>query len=337
MLALTLGDPAGIGPEITIRAWRAAAEGRAPGFFAIGDPDALAARARQMGDPVDIEIVDQPARAIECWRQRLPIIPVLATAPIRAGAPDPGNAKTIIDAIRLGAAYALAGEAMALVTNPISKAVLYQEGFSFPGHTEFLASLCHMPNTAQPVMMLVGPRLKVALATIHLPLSKVAGAISTSFLVEVGRIVDRALKTDFGLSAPRLQFAGLNPHAGEAGAIGREEVDIINPAVAQLRTEGVDALPAASADSLFQDAARENYDCVIAMYHDQGLIPAKTLDFWDTVNVTLGLPIIRTSPDHGVAFDRAAVYDANPQSLIAALRLAFQMATRRRMSPSRKD
>lgn len=334
MLAVTLGDPAGIGPEITIRAWRAAAEGRAPGFFAIGDPDALMARARQMGDPVEIKILDRPAQAWDCWRDRLPILPVRAAAPIRAGAPDPGNAATIIDAIRLGADYAMSGEAMALVTNPISKAVLYQEGFSFPGHTEFLAELCHLPKTAQPVMMLAGPRLKVALATIHLPLSKVSEAITTQSLVDVGRVVDHALKSDFGLAAPRLQFAGLNPHAGEAGAMGREELDIINPAVAQLRAEGVEALPAASADSLFQDAARDGYDVVIAMYHDQGLIPAKTLDFWDTVNVTLGLPIIRTSPDHGVAFDRAAVYDANPQSLIAALRLAYQMAMRRRQSPS---
>ncbi|MEQ1490678.1 MAG: 4-hydroxythreonine-4-phosphate dehydrogenase PdxA, partial [Terricaulis sp.] len=248
------------------------------------------------------------------------------------GEPDPVNADCTIAAIEQGVNAVRAGAASALVTLPIAKAVLHTADFGFPGHTEFIAHLTKddpWPNARGPVMMLAGPSLKVALATIHTPLAKVPTALTRERIVDVVRVVGEALKRDFGIAAPRIALCGLNPHAGEDGHIGREEIDTINPAAAMLRAEAWNVPDAKSADALFHEAARATYDAVIALYHDQGLIPIKTLHFWDGVNVTLGLPIIRTSPDHGTGFDIAGDGKARDDSFRAALAMAWAMAEQR--------
>jgi 4-hydroxythreonine-4-phosphate dehydrogenase len=248
------------------------------------------------------------------------------------GEPDPVNADTTIAAIKQGVAAVRVGVASALVTLPIAKSVLHTADFGFPGHTEFIAHLTEdvfWPHARGPVMMLAGPTLKVALATIHIPLAQAPTALTRERIVNVGRVVGEALKRDFGVAAPRIALCGLNPHAGEDGHIGREEIDVIDPAAALLRAEGWNVPRAKSADALFHDAARRTYDAVIALYHDQGLIPIKTLHFWDAVNVTIGLPIIRTSPDHGTGFDIAGKGKARDDSFRAALNLAWAMAEQR--------
>jgi 4-hydroxythreonine-4-phosphate dehydrogenase len=248
------------------------------------------------------------------------------------GEPDPVNADTTIAAIKQGVAAVRVGAASALVTLPIAKSVLHTADFGFPGHTEFIAHLTEdvsWPHARGPVMMLAGPTLKVALATIHIPLAQAPTALTRERIVNVGRVVGEALKRDFGVAAPRIALCGLNPHAGEDGHIGREEIDVIDPAAALLRAEGWNVPRAKSADALFHDAARKTYDAVIALYHDQGLIPIKTLHFWDAVNVTLGLPIIRTSPDHGTGFDIAGKGKARDDSFRAALNVAWAMAEQR--------
>jgi 4-hydroxythreonine-4-phosphate dehydrogenase len=248
------------------------------------------------------------------------------------GAPDPVNAGVTIAAIERGVAAVQSGAASGLVTLPIAKAVLHTADFGFPGHTEFIAHLTADDAWAHargPVMMLAGAQLKVALATIHTPLARVPGELTHERIVSVGKVLGEALKRDFGVAAPRIALCGLNPHAGEDGAIGREEIEIINPAAAALRAEGWDVSDARSADTMFHEEARGRYDAVIALYHDQGLIPLKTLHFWDGVNVTLGLPIIRTSPDHGTAFDIAGKGVARADSFRAALDMAWAMASRR--------
>lgn len=315
-----MGEPAGIGLELLALAWRTLrTEG--PPFFVVGDPGALAAA----GAEALIEI-DAPEQADAHFAQALPVLPLALPSRPQPGRPDPANASAVLASIARATALAQAQEAGGVVTLPIAKAVLYEAGFAFPGHTEFLA---HLTGAPRPVMMLAGASLRVALATIHLPLTQAAAALSTPGLAEIGRIVLAALRRDFGVAAPRLAFAGLNPHAGEQGAIGREEIEVINPAATLLRAEGHDVRDAAPADSLFHPEARARYDAVLAMTHDQGLIPVKTLHFWDAVNVTLGLPIVRTSPDHGVGLDIAGQRLARPDSLIAALRLAGDMAARR--------
>ena len=240
----------------------------------------------------------------------------------------------IIAAIETGVSLCLAGKASALVTNPINKALLYGAGFRHPGHTEFIADLCAgaTGETLRPVMMLTGGGLRVALATIHQPLASVPGTLSTQALVDLGEIVHRALVRDFGIAQPRIAFTGLNPHAGEGGAIGREEIDIINPAAGYLRGQGIDMSDARSADTVFAEALGGAFDAVIAMTHDQGLIPVKTLDMWGGVNMTLGLPIVRTSPDHGTGYDAAAVGHPRADSLIAAIRSAAFVARMRALA-----
>ncbi len=323
-LVATMGDPAGIGPEITIAAW-AALKDRGPAFAVVGDPALYAA-----GAPV--QVIEAPHDAAAVFPCALPVVRRPLVAPAEAGRPDPANAPAIIEAIDAAVAFVRAGGARALVTNPIAKHVLYEAGFDLPGHTEYLARLTahdREPEPRGPVMMLVGGGLRVALATIHVPLSDVPGALSRTRLIDVARVTARALGRDFGIARPRLAFAGLNPHAGEGGALGREEIAIINPAAEALRAEGLDIGDAQAADALFAPHARARYDAVIAMYHDQGLIPVKTLDFDGGVNVTLGLPIVRTSPDHGTAFALAGQGRARADSLIAALRLADQLADAR--------
>lgn len=316
-----MGDPAGIGLEIAAKAWRAKSQ-EDVAFFLIADAQAV--RNAAMG--AQVQLISSPADAARVFGDALPVLPISLAVPAMPGAPEPRNAPAIIEAIRLGADLAMSGAACALTTLPIAKSVLYSAGFGFPGHTEFLAE---RTGAQRPLMLLAGTSLKVALATIHVPLSKAGGQLSLSGLITLGRILDQALRRDFGIIAPRIAMAGFNPHAGEGGSIGREEIDILNPAAAALRQEGILITDAQPADSLFHAEARAGYDAVFAMTHDQGLIPIKTLHFWDAVNITLGLPIIRTSPDHGTAFDLAGKGLARPDSLISALRLAGQMAARR--------
>jgi len=329
-LAVSMGDPAGIGLELAARVW-AEPEG-APPFFLVGDAGAFDRACARLGfAKPKLNIVEDAAK-LGAESDALDVLHVPLAIEETPGAPDPVNADATISAIEQGVVAVRSGAGSALVTLPIAKAVLHTADFGFPGHTEFIAHLTKddaWPGARGPVMMLAGPSLRVALATIHTPLAKVPGSLTRERLVHVGRVVGEALKRDFGIAAPRIAFAGLNPHAGEHGTIGREEIEIIDPAAAALRAEGWDVADAHSADALFHDEARKSYDAVIALYHDQGLIPIKTLHFWDAVNVTLGLPIVRTSPDHGTGFDIAGKGVARADSFRAALQLAWQMAERR--------
>lgn len=324
-LAVTMGDPAGVGPLITWEAWRRRRPGQRP-FFVLAS-EAVMARAGRHGD---IARLTDPNQAAEAFDTDLPLLHIDCPVP-PPGEPDVATAKAVQRSIEVAVSLARAGEADAVVTNPISKALMYQAGFPHPGHTEFLAELSGSPDkaTPRPVMMLVGGGLRVALATIHKSLASVPRLLSADLIVETGRIVDAALRQDFGIAAPRIGVCGLNPHAGEDGSIGREEIDIINPASARLRSEGIDASNARPGDTIFHEHRQGRFDAVLAMYHDQGLIPVKTLDMWGGVNVTLGLSFIRTSPDHGTAYDAAAAGTARADSLIAALQLADQMAQTR--------
>ena len=326
-LALTQGDPAGIGPDITLQAWLKRVERGLPPFLYIGDPAVLRVRARQL--ELDVEIVEtDSAAASEVFGRAVPVLPIPTGVDVLAGKPHVANARGTIGAIETAVALCLAGEARAVVTNPIAKSVLYEAGFGFPGHTEFLADLAAKATgeAVMPVMMLAGPKLKAIPVTIHIPLKDVPQALTETLVVDTCRIVARDLKDRFGLATPRLAVAGLNPHAGEGGAIGHEDEDIIHPAIRRLRDEGIDAFGPLPADTMFHDDARARYDVAICMYHDQALIPAKALGFDDSVNVTLGLPFIRTSPDHGTAFGLAGTGFAKETSLVAALELADRMS-----------
>ncbi len=317
MLALTMGDPAGIGGELTIKAWQALRYS-GPAFAAIDDP------VRLSGIPV--RIVESLAEASTVFSEALPVLPVPLAVPAVPGRPDSANAAATIASIERAVRLAQAGEAAAVVTNPISKAVLYAAGFPHPGHTEFLGVLTQSPH---PVMMLANDFLRVVPVTIHVSLRAALDGLTTAAIIAVARITATALRTQFGIGSPRLAVAGLNPHAGEGGAMGDEEARLIAPAIAALRAGGVAVTGPHPPDTMFTPAARAGYDGAICMYHDQALIPLKTLDMASGVNVTLGLPIIRTSPDHGTAFDIAGQGRADPASLIAALRLAATLAERR--------
>lgn len=324
-LAVTLGDPAGIGPEIITAAWSRRAQGDAP-FVVYGD----AARLEQAGAPV-LRLRDA-AEAAAGFDSALPVIDMPLPSPVQPGHPSASAAASIAGWIAAATEACLSGEASALVTAPISKAVLKSAGFSHPGHTEYLGELtAEAPWSGDrgPVMMLAAADLRVSLATIHLPLSEVAAALSLEGLLRTARVTAQALSRDFGLSAPRLAMAALNPHAGESGEIGREEITLIRPAAEILRREGLDIEGPLPADSLFAPEIRRRFDAVICMYHDQALIPIKMLDFWGGVNLTLGLPVVRTSPDHGTAFDIAGKGLARADSFIAALRMAGEIARRR--------
>jgi 4-hydroxythreonine-4-phosphate dehydrogenase len=324
--ALTMGEPAGIGGEIALAAWRRRAEG-VPPFFLLDAPERLAALAGGLGWSVPITAIAAPEEAGAAFADHLPVLPIALPRPVRPGYGDAGNAGAVIAAIDAAVAFARAGRAAAIVTNPINKQILYSAGFKHPGHTEYLAELAG--GGAQPVMMLACPGLRVVPVTIHLPLREAVAALTTDAIISTGRITAAGLRRDFAIARPILAVAGLNPHAGESGALGREEIDIIAPAIAALQGEGIAAEGPFPADTLFHEAARRRYDAVLCMYHDQALIPLKTIDFDSGVNVTLGLPFIRTSPDHGTAFDIAGTGRANPTSLIAALKLAGEMAARR--------
>ena len=325
-LALTIGEPAGVGGEITLKAWRARNAERLPPFFVFDVPERLAQLAQALGLDVPIRAIKAPEEAAAIFPSALPVLPIVLPRPVVPGRPDSGNAAAVIGAITSAARLVQQGRAAAMVTNPIQKETLYAAGFPHPGHTEYLAELA---GGVTPVMMLAGPELRVVPVTIHRPLREAIAALSTADIVASGKITAAALKRDFAIARPRLAVAGLNPHAGENGTIGREEIDIIQPAVAALRDAGIAVSGPAPADTLFHAAARKNYDAVICMYHDQALIPLKTIDFDRGVNITLGLPFIRTSPDHGTACDIAGKGIAKPDSLIAALALAGELAQRR--------
>jgi 4-hydroxythreonine-4-phosphate dehydrogenase len=330
-IALTMGEPAGIGGEIALMAWLRRSEG-VPAFFAIDDPDRLARLAAMLGWTVPLHAVAGPEEAAGCFPEALGVLPRRLAHPVLMGRPDAANARAVIAAIVSAVELARSGRAAAVVTNPIQKETLYAAGFRHPGHTEFLEELAG--GEAKAIMMLACPGLRVVPVTVHLALKEAVERLKTGDIVSAGRITARALMSDFGISRPRLAIAGLNPHAGENGAMGREEIEVIAPAVEVLRGEGHAVSGPFPADTLFHAAARKRYDAVLCMYHDQALIPLKTIDFDRGVNVTLGLPFIRTSPDHGTAIDIAGHGTANPESLIAALQMAAEMAERRAMRRS---
>lgn len=326
-LALTVGEPAGIGPDIALAAWVRRAELDLPPFYLLADPAFLARRAHALGLDLSVAAVT-PAQANRAFPTALPVVDIGSAITAQPGVPDASSAPAAITAIDRAVAAVLAGEAAAIVTNPIAKSVLYRAGFGDPGHTEYLARLATRATgrAVLPVMMLWSPELAVVPVTIHVPLAAVPGQLTRDRIVATGRIVARDLAWRFRIGRPRLVVAGLNPHASENGAIGHEEHDIIAPAVAALAAEGIAVRGPLPADTLFHAGMRATYDAALCMYHDQALIPIKTLAFAHAVNVTLGLPFVRTSPDHGTAFDLAGTGRADPSSLVAALRLAMRLA-----------
>ena len=326
-LALTLGEPAGIGPDITLAAWLKRRELALPPFYVSGDPELLAQRAKALGLDVPVASV-APHAAVATFSAALPVSNCGLPATASPGRPDATSAAVAIAAIREAVADVVAGRAAAVVTNPIAKSVLTRAGFAHPGHTEFLAELAGKQSgtSVRPVMMLWSPELAVVPVTIHQALRDAITALSTDLIVDTCRIAAADLRQRFGITPPRLALAGLNPHAGEDGTMGDEEKTIIAPAIERLRADGLAVSGPFPADTLFHAAARKTYDCAVCMYHDQALIPIKTLAFDSAVNVTLGLPFVRTSPDHGTAFDIAGTGRANPASLIEALRLAARLA-----------
>ena len=324
-LVLTLGEPAGVGPEIVAAAWKALRADQTA-FVVIGD----AALLRAQGIPV--AEVGAPGDAGGLFGSALPVLHRPLPAPVLVGSPDPANASAVADGIEEAVSFALSGEASGVVTAPIAKAPMYASGFRFPGHTEFIAELtadAPYAGTRGPVMMLTAQNLRACLVTIHVALDQVPELVTAERVARTARVVHESLKRDFAIARPRLAMAALNPHAGEGGALGLQERDILIPVAEQLRAEGIDITDPRPADTLFHDEARATYDVAICMYHDQALIPVKTLDFWGGVNVSLGLPIIRTSPDHGTGFDIAGKGVARADSLIAAIRLASEMAAAR--------
>lgn len=327
-----MGDPSGIGPDITLSAWTQRIVRRLPIFAAFACPELLSDRARRIGLEVPITVIERIEDAGQCFPTALPVMPVRLRAHAEPGTPDTANAASVLSSIEQAVDAADAGRACAIVTNPIAKSVLYKAGFSHPGHTEYLAALAELRDPSRdhtPVMMLACDELRVVPLTIHIPLASVPNAITPSLIEATVRIVATALASDFAFARPRIAVAGLNPHAGEDGSIGREEIEIITPALDRLRQQGFDVTGPLPADTMFHAAARQRYDAAIAMYHDQALIPIKTLAFDRGVNVTLGLPFVRTSPDHGTAFDIAGTGQASAESLIEALKLASAMAARR--------
>ncbi len=334
VLALTQGDPAGIGLDIAISAWRQREAEALPPFVLYGDPEALSARAAALGAALPVAGVESPGEAASAFASRLPVIPMPLARPAVPGRSDPANAGAVIASIEAATASVLHGEAGALVTLPITKSVLTAAGFTHPGHTEFLGELAdrrYPGHGHTPVMMLVAKgELRVVPLTIHVPLKAVPPLVTADRILTTVRIMHEALVNSFGIEEPRIVVAGLNPHAGEDGTMGEEDRDVIAPAVAALRNEGFSVEGPLSADPLFGAEARTRYDAALAMYHDQALIPIKTIAFDHGVNATLGLPFVRTSPDHGTALAIAGTGRASPASLIAAIKLAAAMAERRR-------
>ena len=320
-LAVSLGDPAGIGAEVIAKSWeRRRAQGLPP-FFAVGDAAAI-----QAVWPGPLAVIGDPAEAAGAFDEGLPVIRV-ADATTQPGGLDLVGARNALDALEMAVGLARSGAASGLVTGPVSKSRLYAVGFSHPGQTEFVAERCGV-SSELTAMMLAGPTLRVVPVTIHIPLREVAAALTADLIVAKGRAAAKGLQRQFGIERPRLAVAGLNPHAGEEGTLGREEIDIVMPAIERLREEGHDVSGPHPPDIMFQERRRRDYDVALCMYHDQALIPLKTLHFDEGINVTLGLPIVRTSPDHGTAFDIAGKNLADPGAMIAAIRTAGECARR---------
>ncbi|MFV3075715.1 4-hydroxythreonine-4-phosphate dehydrogenase PdxA [Niveispirillum fermenti] len=334
-LGLTMGEPAGIGGDIALKAWTQRETAQVPPFVLLDDPARIAVLAARLGLDVPLRIVTEGDldTANGLFAHSLPLLPVELTAPVTQGRPDPANGPAVIQSIDHAVALARRGALAGVVTNPIQKSALYACGFRWPGHTEYLAHLAGLPDDGT-VMLLEGGGLRVVLATIHVAVKDVPACLTADAILHVARVTAAALTDDFGITRPRLAVAALNPHAGEDGAMGREEIEIIAPAVAALQAAGIDATGPFPADTLFHAGARARYDAVVCMYHDQGLIPLKTLDFDTGVNITLGLPFVRTSPDHGTALSLAGTGQASASSLIAALHAASRIAARRRENGS---
>jgi 4-hydroxythreonine-4-phosphate dehydrogenase len=326
LIAVTMGEPAGVGPEVVARALDDASVWECCTPLVFGQTALLNGASRKQG--LSVRFVDAPAPVRASGRAEVPVLAggVFDASAVVSGHPSPATGQAVIGWIEAAARLALAGGADAMATGPIDKAILRQAGFPFPGHTEFLASLCGAPH---PVMMLASPRLRVILATIHLRIEEVPARLAGTDLLRLLRIAHAGLRRDFALSAPRLLVAALNPHGGEGGMFGEEEARLIRPAVEKAVAEGIDARGPLPADTLFFQALRGGADAVVCMYHDQGLIPLKMDGFMQSVNVTLGLPIVRTSVDHGTAYDLAGTGRADPSSLVAALRMAARMAQNR--------
>ena len=326
-LALTMGEPSGIGPEITLKAWTARGPEGLPPFFVIGNTDLYAGLARSLGLDISLKGITRSEEALAIFDTALPVLPIELDSPVIPGTISPANSHAVIRSIDMACDLAMNGAAGGLVTNPIHKRALYEAGLKAPGHTEYLSQ---RSGGAMPVMMLSCPGLRVVPVSVHEPLRDVAMSLTTDMIAEKGIILARALKNDLGIERPRIAVAGLNPHAGEEGHIGREEIDIIGPAMKIMaQEEGVELLGPLPPDTMFHAAARARYDAALCMYHDQALIPIKTIDFERGVNTTLGLPIIRTSPDHGTALDIAGQGIASPLSLIEAIKLAHEIASHR--------
>ena len=325
-LALTMGDPAGIGGEIALLAWRRAREDLPP-FFLLDDPKRLARLAARIGVDVPVAAISRPEDTAEAFAAALPVLALSLPARSEPGKPAARDALLVVESIDRAVAFVREGRAAAVVTNPVHKTALYDAGFPDPGHTEYLARLSGLATA--PIMMLAILGLRVVPVTIHMALAEAIAVLNTDRIVHAARVTAAALKTDFGVARPRLAVAGINPHAGEDGHMGREEIDVIGPAVEAIRREGIEVTGPLAPDTMFHARARAKYDAAICMYHDQALIPLKTLDFDRGVNITLGLPFVRTSPDHGTAFDIAGTGTASPESLIAALNMADAMARNR--------
>lgn len=322
-LAVAMGDPAGVGPEIVAKAWKARQVHSLSPFFAVGDIRAI----EQVWDG-PVRRIEEPGQAARVFHDALPVLSVVEAGEIAPGRPDLDGARCALESLEIACGIARSGAAGALVTGPVSKAQLYQVGFVHPGQTEFVAERCGVA-AENAVMMLAGPTLRVVPITVHVPLADVPSMLSVELILAKARVTARGLVRNFGIERPRLAFAGLNPHAGESGALGREEIDIVRPAIEQLQGEGIDAIGPFAADTMFHARARAGYDAALCLYHDQALVPIKTLHFDEGVNITLGLPIVRTSPDHGTAFNIAGRDEAEPGAMIAAIRMAASAAQRR--------
>ncbi|KZK97616.1 MULTISPECIES: 4-hydroxythreonine-4-phosphate dehydrogenase PdxA [unclassified Pseudovibrio] len=326
-LALTMGEPAGIGPDITLKTWKVRFEQAVQPFYVLCDPELLKARAKHLGLKIPIKVVE-PEAACDCFDEALPVVPLSGPVQVSPGAPSGTNAALVIESIETAVRHVKDGRASAVVTNPISKKILYDAGFHHPGHTEFLGDLAktYWDKDVEPIMLLAGPELMAVPLTVHVPIVDVPKLVTKDLIVDRCRAINKDMIERFGIASPRIAIAGLNPHAGEGGSMGTEEIETISPAIAQLRSEGIDARGPLPADTMFHSEALDTYDVAVAMYHDQALIPVKTLAFDEAVNVTLGLPYVRTSPDHGTAFSIAGTNKASPNSLMASLRLAAALA-----------
>jgi 4-hydroxythreonine-4-phosphate dehydrogenase len=322
-IAISMGDPAGVGPEITGKAWAENVRQQLPPFFAVGD---IASLSAVWDGP--IERIESPDQAARRFRYALPVLHVHDCQELKPGKPNADGAHCALQSLELATGFARSGAATALVTGPVSKAQLYDIGFTYPGQTEFVAERCGIQR-GNAVMMLAGPDLRVVPMTTHIPLSKVFESLDARLIEQRVHATVKGLQRDFGIANPRLAIAGINPHAGESGQMGSEEIDLLEPSILKLRTEGIDVVGPLPADTMFHKEARDRFDAALCAYHDQALIPLKTIYFHEAVNMTLGLPIIRTSPDHGTAFGIAGQNKARPDSMIAAIKMAA-MASKNR-------